>query len=94
MMARRTRSRDARRRRSPPLAGAARPGANPDEPPIMWPAAGSGFEADPFSPSGMAQQEWVLASHLGKRRGGKLVIWIVLILIVASLLSPLLNLVR
>ncbi|HSN03116.1 MAG TPA: hypothetical protein VLS91_06505 [Acidimicrobiales bacterium] len=65
-----------------------------DEPPIMWPAEGSGFEADPFSPSGMAQQEWVLASHLGKRRGGKVVIWIVLVLIVASLLSPLLNIVR
>ena len=60
----------------------------------MWPSAGSGFEADPFSPSGMAQQEWVLASHLGKRRGGKVVVWIVLVLIIASLVSPLFNLVR
>ena len=42
----------------------------------------------------MAQQEWVLATHLSRRRGGKVVIWIVLILLVASLLSPLLNIVR
>lgn len=75
-----------------PPAAAHPLGANADEPPIMWPAAGSGFEADPFSPSGMAQQEWVLASHLGRRRGGKLVVWIVLVLIIVSLLSPLLNL--
>lgn len=60
----------------------------------MWPSAGSGFEADPFSPSGMAQQEWVLATHLSRRRGGKVVIWIVLILLVVSLVSPLVNIVR
>ena len=60
----------------------------------MWPAAGSGFEADPFSPSGMAQQEWVLATHLSKRRGGKVVVWIVLGLIIASLVSPLFDALR
>lgn len=60
----------------------------------MWPSAGSGFEADPFSPSGLAQQEWVLATHVTTRRGGKVVIWIVLVLIVASLVSPLFDALR
>ncbi len=29
-----------------------------DAPPVMWPGAGSGFEADPFSPAGQAQAMW------------------------------------
>jgi hypothetical protein len=89
------RSRYPRRRVSPSPTADTRLGiGNADEPPIMWPPAGSGFEADPFSPSGMAQQEWVLASHLGRRRGGKVVIWIVLVVLMVSLLSPLFNMLR
>jgi hypothetical protein len=29
-------------------------------PNIMWPEAGSAFEADPFSPAGTAQRQWWL----------------------------------
>ena len=29
-------------------------------PDITWPGAGSGFEADPFSPAGSAQRRWWL----------------------------------
>jgi hypothetical protein len=44
----------------------------PDEndvipPNIMWPAPGSGFEADPFSPAGTAQREWWLIGRMGRR---------------------------
>jgi hypothetical protein len=31
-----------------------------DEPPVMWPSASSGFEADPFSPAGQMQGVWRL----------------------------------
>lgn len=37
------------------------------EPPIMWPDAGSGFEADPFSPAGTAQRGWWLSQALLRR---------------------------
>lgn len=36
-------------------------------PHVMWPAAGSGFEANPYSPAGQAQRGWWLAQRL--RRG-------------------------
>lgn len=57
----------------------------------MWPSAGSGFEADPFSPAGLAQQEWVLASRAGRSRTGRIVVWIVVVLLVAGVISPLLT---
>jgi hypothetical protein len=41
--------------------------AEPSEPPIMWPEAGSGFEADPFSPAGQAQMRWNLFDTLHRR---------------------------
>jgi hypothetical protein len=36
---------------------------DPDDdipPNIMWPAKGSGFQADPFSPAGTSQRYWLL----------------------------------
>jgi hypothetical protein len=56
-----------------------------DEPPIMWPSSGSGFEADPFSPAGTAQREWFLTRRLGQSRGGKVVVWAVLAVIAVPL---------
>jgi hypothetical protein len=52
-----------------------------DGPPVMWPGAGSGFEADPFSPAGTAEREWAFARGLGRRRGGRVVVWTVLLLV-------------
>ena len=37
-------------------------------PNIMWPEAGSGFEADPYSPAGTAQRGWWMISALSKRQ--------------------------
>jgi hypothetical protein len=54
----------------------------------MWPGQGSGFDADPFSPAGTAQREWILTQRLGRSRLGKLVVWFILALIVAALLVP------
>ena len=54
----------------------------------MWPAQGSGFEADPFSPAGTSQREWMLIRRLGSTPWGKLVVWLVLGLIVGTLLVP------
>ena len=34
-----------------------------DTPPVMWPAEGSGFEADPYSPAGTAQRFWWLVQR-------------------------------
>jgi hypothetical protein len=36
-------------------------------PPIMWPEQGSGFEADPFSPAGLAQQIWTTTGYRARR---------------------------
>jgi hypothetical protein len=44
----------------------------------MWPGQGSGFDADPFSPAGTAQREWMLTQRLGRSRLGKLVVWLIL----------------
>ena len=52
-----------------------------DGPPVMWPGAGSGFEADPFSPAGTAEREWAFAQGLGRRRGGRIAVWTVLVLV-------------
>ena len=43
-------------------------------PPVMWPDAGSGFEADPFSPAGMSQQVWRVTGRRprqSQRDGGR-----------------------
>ena len=39
-------------------------------PNIMWPASGSGFQADPFSPAGSAQRGWWLIGPLWRRDAG------------------------
>jgi hypothetical protein len=54
----------------------------------MWPGQGSGFDADPFSPAGTAQREWMLTQRLGRSPLGKLVVWLILVLIVGALLVP------
>ena len=65
-----------------------------NEPPNMWPSPGSGFEPDPFSPAGSAQQGWLMTQRLGRSRIGRLAVWIILGLIIlvplASWLIPLL----
>lgn len=57
----------------------------------MWPAAGSGFEADPFSPAGTAQREWFLIRRLGQSRAGKGFVWVILALLVAVLVAALVS---
>jgi hypothetical protein len=52
------------------------------EPPVMWPGADSGFEADPLSPAGSAQRTWAFWQHLGRRRAGKVAVWVILGLII------------
>jgi hypothetical protein len=54
----------------------------------MWPGQGSGFDADPFSPAGTAQREWMLTQRLGRSRLGKLVVCLILALIVGAVLVP------
>jgi hypothetical protein len=56
-----------------------------NEPPVMWPSQGSGFEADPFSPAGTAQREWMLTQRLGRTRWGKLFVWLILLAFVTPL---------
>ena len=53
------------------------------EPPVMWPSAESGYEADPFSPAGTVQREGMLFRGIARRRGGKVVLWIFIGLFVA-----------
>ncbi len=49
-------------------------------PPVMWPDAGSGFEADPFSPAGSLQREAMFLRGLsgGGGRVGRAALWVVL----------------
>lgn len=65
------------------------------EPPVMWPGADSGFEADPYSPAGTAQNETAFARGIGRFRFGKLVVWIVLVvLVVAPVTISIISLIR
>lgn len=57
----------------------------------MWPAAGSGFEADPFSPAGTAQREWFFIRRLGQSRVGMGFVWVILALLVAVLVAALVS---
>lgn len=59
------------------------------EPPVTWPAPGSGFEADAFSPAGTAQREGLFFQGIARRRGGKTAIWMFLSLFI---LIPLVSL--
>jgi hypothetical protein len=54
-------------------------------PPVMWPDAGSGFEADPFSPAGLSQQIWRATS--GRRPHSRTGRWIVRIVCVIIALA-------
>jgi hypothetical protein len=53
-------------------------------PPVMWPEAGSGFEADPFSPAGMSQQLW---HATGRRPRSRVGLWAVRIVCVVIALA-------
>jgi hypothetical protein len=50
----------------------------------MWPATDSGYEADPYSPAGTAQNEMAFARGMGRFRFGKLAIWLILIVLVVA----------
>ncbi len=62
-------------------------------PNIMWPAKGSGFEADPFSPAGSAQRGWWLlnAARRGRTRRARTLGWIYLLLIAIPITIGLLS---
>ena len=84
-------SRGARRRRGRPRAEATERRSSElrdSPPPVMWPEAGSGFEADPFSPAGFAQQQWIVMSHAGGGRFTRIMMAIVAVVLAISLLAP------
>ena len=64
-------------------------------PNVMWPGAGSGFEADPWSPAGRSQTGWQLAQGLGRRDSPvvTVVLWLVLGLLAVAVLTNLLAMV-
>jgi hypothetical protein len=85
-------------RRLPP---APEDGVAQGAPPIMWPVDSSGFEADPFSPAGQAQNMWRfldgVRSLRNRREAGPLrwLSWLVVILVaVPTLAAVVLGLVR
>jgi hypothetical protein len=51
------------------------PPVHPEEsdatPPVMWPSPGSGFEASPFSPAGVAQGLWRLGRGVRSIEGAR-----------------------
>jgi hypothetical protein len=57
----------------------------------MWPESGSGFEADPFSPAGAAQREWMLTQRMGRSRWGRVLAWFLVAAIVGSILAAVLS---
>gem|GEM_PF-4294750 len=59
------------------------------KPPLMWPESGSGFEADPFRPAGIAQGEWGFIQRRGHSRYGRLVVWLALGLVAMMAVTPL-----
>jgi hypothetical protein len=90
-------------RHLPPVGGCV--GDSVDEPPpVMWPAADSGFEADPFSPAGRAQAMWRLLDGLRRLDGRRfsrfsgpvrLMFWVLAVLVAISvLMSTVLGLAR
>ena len=77
-----------RRRPLPKVRGQAR--VMGDEPPVMWPSPGSGFEASPYSPAGRAQQMWTLVRGLSstgrrQRRAVRLLTLLVVLVVVGPL---------
>jgi len=53
-------------------------------PNIMWPAKGSGFEADPFSPAGTQQRQWWMIQRLASGRRTRWIIWLSLAFMLVS----------
>ena len=65
------------------------------EPPVMWPGADSGFEADPNSPAGVLQNEAAFARGITRFRFGKLIVWfLIVVLIVAPVTIGIVSLIR
>jgi hypothetical protein len=56
-------------------------------PPVMWPEAGSGFEADPFSPAGMSQQIWRATGRRPRSRAGLWTVRIVCVVIAVAFIA-------
>jgi hypothetical protein len=56
-------------------------------PPVMWPEAGSGFEADPLSPAGMSQQIWRATGRRPRSRTGTWFVRIVCVLIALAFIA-------
>ena len=84
-------SRGARRRKGRPREEQTEhrsPAFRDSAPPVMWPDAGSGFEADPFSPAGLAQQQWTVMSHAGGGRFTRIMMAIIVVVLAISLLAP------
>ena len=57
-------------------------------PNIMWPEAGSGFEANQYSPAGTAQRQWWQIQRIGRSGdfspSARLAIWALVALPVSS----------
>jgi hypothetical protein len=84
----RARSKRGRPRSNRPGDGSVEPQS--ETPPVMWPSTGSGFEADPFSPAGMAQQQWTILKGGPRGLMGRVFVWAIVIIIALVLISPLL----
>jgi hypothetical protein len=56
-------------------------------PPVMWPEAGSGFEADPFSPAGMSQQIWRATGRRPRTRAGRWFVGIICVIIALAFIA-------
>jgi hypothetical protein len=52
----------------------------------MWPEPGSGFEASPFSPAGQMQLRWTFLRGLRRTRFGRPLLVLVAVVVVASVL--------
>ena len=61
--------------------------ASDQTPPVMWPEAGSGFEADPLSPAGMTQQIWRATGRRPRTRAGRWIVGIVCVFIALAFIA-------
>jgi hypothetical protein len=56
-------------------------------PPVMWPDADSGFEADPLSPAGLSQQVWIATGRRPRSRTGRWVLRVVCVAIALAFIA-------
>jgi hypothetical protein len=56
-------------------------------PPVMWPDAGSGFEADSLSPAGLSQQIWIATGRRPRSRTGRWVLRVVCVVIALAFIA-------